>query len=362
MVTIEISHDLVNSAIEPRFQVFYIPQVKNRSAIRRRLALVSSTALLVVFLGHGAVLAAQTQQEHLARAQELLDSGDAQGALELLDRLAKKKPVGAQVFLLRSTVNFMLGDIARGRDDLNRSLKVDPELRQGWLNKAALDLSEQRYSEALSALETAKRLDPTAPDNDLNIGAVQLLQGNLQEASRLFQVYLNNNSTSADAYYLVATNYAKAGYAGPAIEHLRRAIDINEQSRLRARTDPNFGELSSNERFQRVLTADTYRIPQGAYQRTIEVETRYQGSDSVLLRAVLDALQFSNQPFDRRVEVTEEWALIWGEMRIKLMSSPSGGGQILLTAPANQFTPAQWQQLTDDLAREITVRLTTRQH
>ena len=33
-----------------------------------------------------------------------------------------------------------------------------------------------------------------------------------------------------------------AGYAGPAIEHLRRAIELNEKSRLKARTDPNFRE------------------------------------------------------------------------------------------------------------------------
>ena len=32
----------------------------------------------------------------------------------------------------------------------------------------------------------------------------------------------------------------------------------------------------------------------------------------------------------------------------------------LLTAAADQFTPTQWQQQTDALVQEITVRLTTR--
>ena len=321
--------------------------------------------LCAVFLGSFAQLsAAGSQASHsaqpLARAQELLDAGDAEGALEILDRQVKKKPPNAEAFLMRSTAFFMVGDLDQGRRDLDRSIKIDSGLRQAWLNKAALDLSEKRYEEALQALQKAKELDPTAPDNELNIGAVQLLRGNLQEATAFFRVYLVNNSTSAEAFYLVATNYAMAGYAGPAIEQLRRATELDEKSRLRARTDPNFRELETNDRYQQILSTDVYQAPPGSYERLVTVETPFEGTDSLLLRAVLDALQFSNQPFDRRVEVTPDWALIWGEMRIKLSNNAAGKGQILLTAAADQYTPAQWQQQTDDLTREITVRLTTR--
>lgn len=329
-----------------------------KSTLKRLLPGLGLIGLALVGLAAGT---AEAQSEQLARAQELVDSGDVQAALEILDRLSEQTPPNAEVLLLRSTVHFISGDLEAGRRDLDRSLKVDPDLRQAWLNRAALDLSDQRYPEALQALERARDLDPDAPDNDLNIGAVQLLQGNLQEASRLFSSYLTANSTSADAFYLVATNYAMAGYAGPSIEHLRLAIQLDEKSRLRARTDPNFQDLASNSRFQQLLSTDTYRMPQGSYQRSITVETTFAGTDSVLLRAVLDALQFSKQPFDRRVEVTDDWALIWGEMRIKLANTAAGKGQIQLSAPASQFTPDQWQTRTDDLIREITVRLTTRQ-
>ncbi len=305
-------------------------------------------------------LLAQANTEQLAQAQELLDGGDPSAALEILDELVKKKPPSAQAYLLRSTALFMVGDLDKGRRDLDRSLEIDPRLRQAWLNRAALDLANQRYPEALEALEEAKALDPEAPDNDLNIGAVELLQGNLQEASNYFRAYLGNNATSAESFYLVSTNYAMAGYAGPAIEHLRQAIALDEKSRLRARTDPNFRELESNPRFVEILSNDAYRVPPGAYQRIFEVATPFEGTDSVLLQSVLDALQFSNQPFDRRVEVTPEWALIWGQMRIKLTNGSDGKGQIQLSAPANQFTPAQWQQQSDALIQEIKVRLTTR--
>jgi len=319
-------------------------------------------AVLLVAFGQVSATGAQARSsaEPLARAQELLDAGDADGALEILDRLVEMKPPNAEAFLMRSTVLFMLGDLDQGRRDLDRSIKIDSGLRQAWLNRAALDLSEQQFEKALEALRRAKDLDPAAPDNDLNIGAVQLLQGNLQEATTFFRSYLDNNSTSAEAFYLVATNYAMAGYAGQAIEQLRRAIELDEKSRLRARTDPNFRELEANDRYQQILSTDSYQAPPGSYQRLMTVEIPFAGTDSLLLHAVLDALQFSNQPFDRRVEVTPDWALIWGEMRLKLSNNDAGKGQILLTATADQYTPAQWQQQTDDLAREITIRLTSR--
>ena len=306
------------------------------------------------------VSSAPQVDEQLARAQELLDGGDAQAALELLDPLAKKKPPNAHTFLLRSTALFMLGDVDQGKRDLERSLELDPNLRQAWLNMAALDLSEQRYAEALKALEMAKKLDPTAPENELNIGAVLLLQGQLQDASSSFKSYLERNPTSAEAFYLVASNYAMAGYAGPSIEHLRQAIELDEKIRLRMRTDPNFRDLESNSRFQMLLITDSFKPAPGSYQRILEVDVPYIGSDSHLLRAVLDALQFSGQPFDRRVEATTDWALIWGEIRIKVTNSAEGKGRIELSAPADQFTPSQWQQVTDAFIREITVRLHTR--
>lgn len=327
----------------------------------RKLTLPAALlGVVLALLAPMRIVAQPLADEQLARAQELLDAGNAPAALELLDPLAKRKPPGARVFLLRSTALFMLGDMDQGKKDLARCLKLDPTLRQAWLNKAALDLSEERYSEALQALEKAKELDPDALDNELNIGAVLLLQGQLQDASSRFETYLARNPSSAEAFYLVASNYAMAGYAGPAIEHLGQAIELDEKSRLKARTDPNFRDLESNSRFQTLLVTDSFQLAPGSYQRILEVEVPYSGSDSHLLRAVLDALQFSGRPFDRRVEATPDWALIWGEIRIKVTNSNDGKGRIELSAPADQFTPQQWQESTDAFIRQITVRLYTR--
>ena len=63
-------------------------------------------------------------------------------------------------------------------------------------------MSEDRLDEALEAMQKAAELDPTALDNDLNVGAVYILRNEVGQASRHFNRYLTQNRSSANAYYL----------------------------------------------------------------------------------------------------------------------------------------------------------------
>lgn len=293
----------------------------------------------------------------MARAQELLDEGRPEEALELIEPLASGGKPQPRALMLRGTARLMIGKNADGQKDLERSLALDPSQRQGWLNLAGLHISERRYDQALVALERARQLDPQALDNALNIGAVLLLQGKLPEASQNFTRYLGQNST-ADGYYLVATNYALAGYNALAVQHLKQAVALNERSRLRARTDANFSQLAATPQLQDLLAADSWTPPAGALRATQLYPVAYDGKGK-LLNAVLTSLQLLNEPFDPRVEVTANWALIWAEFRVKVSAGPEGKGQVELFASPGQMTPAQWQQRSERLFRDILLRLAT---
>lgn len=293
----------------------------------------------------------------LAKAQELVDAERPEEALELLEPLLADQPADAEALLLRSTARLMLGERKAGRADLDRVLRLDPNQRRAWLNRAALDLAEHDYAGALEAFQRAETLAPGAPDNDLNIGAVLLLQGQLRPASERFARYLEASPGSSDAFYLVATNYAVAGYEALAIEHLRRAVDLDELARLRARTDPNFADLRDNPRFGSLLNVDSYRPPEGAYTASDTFEVPYDPEGGALLDAVIYTLQLAARPFDPRVEVTDAWAVVRGDFRVKISNTLGSRGLVQVSAPAGSFTPAEWRARTEELFRGIRVRL-----
>lgn len=297
----------------------------------------------------------------LAQAQEMLDSGRPQAALPLLDALLRQEPGNARALLLRSTARFLTDDIAGGTADLDRALELDPRQRQAWLNKAALAIADKKYDAAFAALSKAEELDPGASDNDLNLGAVLLLQGKLQPASDRFGRYLARHPRSADSRYLVASNYALAGYAALAVEHLRQAIEIDERSRVRARTDPNFAGLAGQARFQELLAADTYRLPPGAHTARRAYDVPYDQQDGMLVNSVLGALGTAGERYDPRLETTADWALIWGEMRIKVSRTRDGKGLVEVSAPVERMSAAEWQRRSEKILQAVTIELYSRQ-
>ncbi len=317
---------------------------------RLKTVFLLAAATLAMVLA-SAPLGAQ-HEARLAMAQRFLDGGDANQALKILDGVLKKDKKNAQAFLLRSTGRIMNGDLTNGFKDLERALKIDPGLRQGWLNLAGLEIAEGRLDAAYDALLEARKLDPSAPDSDLNLGAVLVMQGDLGRAAGHFERYLDAQGTSAEAQYLVAANYALAGSESEAIEHLRRAVELDERFRMRARRDERFLNLASLD-YKVMLNTDAYTPPAGAHQVAAAFPVPYKQSDNKLLYAVLDALKQLGEPYDPGVEANPRWALIWAEMRIKVTNQGDGTGVVSLSALAETFTSDEWHRRSQAIFKTI---------
>ena len=251
----------------------------------------------------------------------------------------------------------MLGEMEGGEVDLRRALELDPKQRQGWLNLAALELTSAHHEAAYQAFLRAEALDPKASDNHLNLGAVLLYLGRLEEASTRFERYLGSQPGSGAAYYLVATNYALAGYAALALRHLTDAVRLDEKTRLNARTDPNFQQISTAPEYQRLLSTDLFVPPPGSLQASRAFAAPYSTADPRVVNAVLDALGTLRVPFDRRVEVTPEWALVWADVRIKVRREGIDRCVVEVSAPPASFTPQAFQARTEALYRQAEVAL-----
>jgi tetratricopeptide (TPR) repeat protein len=317
-------------------------------------------ALLALLLGSAPAAAAPKEEAlaaSFAAAQSALDAGDADGALRLIAPVLKREPRNARALLLRSTATCMLGDVEPCRKDLDQALKLDPALRQGWLNRSALAIAEKRWDDALAALAKAEALDPAAGDNALNQGAVHLLRGDLEAATARFRQHLERFPADADAWYLVASNYANAGYAALALEHLERAIALDERSRARAKADPNFADLGGNRAFQDLLSTDNWTPPAGTATAERTFKTRLTGYDAPIVTAVLNVLQLSGAPLDPRIEVTSEWALFWAQFRVQLLRNLDDSTTVRLYSLPQHYFAATWESSTADFFRQVETEL-----
>lgn len=326
---------------------------------RRLSALLLALSLLLPALAGRA--AESGLASDLEAAQRLVDAGRPLEALPLLEPWTKGKRASAEALLLASTARFMLGDLERGRQQLDTALTADPALRQGWLNLGALHVADGAYDAALAAFERAEKLDPRAADNALNLGAVYLLRGELDPARERFARYVERRTAegddaAAEAHYLVASNYAVAGYRRSAIEHLASAFALRERFRLRARTQATFDPLREDPAFQRLMQRDAYTPPAGARRAVRSFETRYDAERGELLGAVIDALGDAGMAFDPRVEVTPEWALIWGDVRIKVSNDAEGRGLVEIVSLGEDWTDERWVATSEEIFRRTAAR------
>jgi tetratricopeptide (TPR) repeat protein len=332
-------------------------------APRLRLPALALALLAVAALAPPPLAAAAREDplDVLTQARTRLDRGDVAGALPLLDRLVKQEPKLALAWQQRATARLMNGDLAGGKSDLERAIALDPTLRQAWLDRAAVATAEQRWDAALADFQKARELDPSDAGGHLNVGAMELLLGRLDAAAQSFQSYLAARPGDAQAQYLVARNYALAGYAGLAVQSLQQAIALDERMRAAARGDENFSDLVTNGRFVALLAADTWKPPAGSWtaSRTYP-DGGYSAGQGPLLSAVLDALHALREPYEPRVEVSAEWALVWGTARIKVSEDAAGRGVVELVGSPDRFGAADWQQKSDRLLDSIGVQLAKR--
>lgn len=315
----------------------------------RRLSSFALILLIGALMSIG--ISRPTTAQSTAQVQQMIDAGEPGRALDLLARLIGSKPTPEQL-MLRGTARLMLGELKGGSADLERSLELDPTLRQGWVNLGGLEIAEGNYKAAEKAFRKAYKLAPSIPDSHLNLGAALMLLGKRVEAESHFNQYLNLEGGSAEAHFLVATNYAIGDLEHLAIEALEEAIRQDERMRMRARRDNRFLTLDSLE-YRVLLNTDDYVPPPGHHRVEAAFKQPYDRQSGELLYAVLESMREVGLSYDPEVEAAAKWAIVWGDLRIKLRSQDNGTGVISLSAAPERFSQDEFHRISQRLFREI---------
>ena len=95
----------------------------------------------------------------------------------------------------------------------------------------AFNSAEERYDYAVSLLNT----------------------GNYEDARDQFENLLKSNTMADCAHYGLAVLNSITGQAEECLDHLHRAIELNPQTRIQARSDSDFIDMADDPRFTELL-------------------------------------------------------------------------------------------------------------
>ena len=103
--------------------------------------------------------------------------------------------------------------------------------RNGKKNGLTFASAEEQYDYAISLLNT----------------------GNYEDARDQFESLLKKNAVADYAHYGLAILNSITGQAEDCLDHLHKAIELNSQNRIQARSDTDFNDMADDPRFTELL-------------------------------------------------------------------------------------------------------------
>ena len=108
-----------------------------------------------------------------------------------------------------------------------------------------LNICNQRLSHLGPRLKTT--------EDFYNYGVSMANQGNQEDAERYLAKALKLAPMSDYIYYALASTFALQEHVEAALEHLQKAIQLNERNRYMARNDSDFSKLEEDPRFTELI-------------------------------------------------------------------------------------------------------------
>ena len=202
-----------------------------------------------------------TEQAEFVRASIAIQKGDAQAALDALDRVREKSPDEVQLQLLLAQSYFGLGQWRDAEEAAQQTLERDPHHARAKLLLARIDMQTGRPAEAMQHALDAIGLQFGNPLGHLVLGRSLAAQGYFVEAERAFANALALEPDYVDALRSLAEARRNAGRHDLAEEAEARAAKAAETSRTRMRERLAERRRAAAERAAARAEADRLRPP-----------------------------------------------------------------------------------------------------
>ncbi len=161
--------------------------------------------------------------------------------------LRQTKTTGAALALLEKGIQLIFQkDFKKARSELKALLETYP----GELDILARARS---YIQICEREEAIQRRPAITTDQLYALGVLEHNKANYDAAIAYFLKSLENHPNADYIYYSVAASHAMKGDLAKSMENLRKAVELNEDSRIYAKNDADFSALQTQKEFAELI-------------------------------------------------------------------------------------------------------------
>ncbi len=173
---------------------------------------------------------------------------DASSALDASPRLLRQtKTTSAALALLEKGIQLIFQkEFKKARAELKSLLETYP----GELDILARARS---YIQICEREEAAQKKQAISMDQLYTLGVLEHNKANYDVAISYFLQSLQNHPDADYIYYSVAASQAMKGSLAESLENLRKAVELNEDSRVYAKNDADFAALQTKKEFAELV-------------------------------------------------------------------------------------------------------------
>lgn len=159
----------------------------------------------------------------------------------------------AQALVQRAVAAQEAGELKRAISLLEHAVKLDPTAKAAYNSLGNVYYQQQRYHQAIAMYHKALAIDPDYAKARNNLGSTYMRLAMDERAIAELQRALRADSSYGLAYYNLACVYARGSDSATAAQYLRQAIALEPQARTWAQTDADFASVRTAPEVQHLL-------------------------------------------------------------------------------------------------------------
>jgi TPR repeat/Tetratricopeptide repeat len=159
----------------------------------------------------------------------------------------------AQALVQRAAAAQEAKELTRALTLLEQAIKLDPTAKAAYNSLGNVYYQQRRYQQALAMYQKALALDPNYAKARTNLGNTYMQLAMDARAIDELHKALQADSSYSLAYYNLACVYARSGNSGTAAQYLQQAIALEPQARTWAQTDADFVRVRTAPEVQQLL-------------------------------------------------------------------------------------------------------------